>query len=621
MEIERQKTKKAEVYQPLDKIFPRLLKLIEELLSLERILSPYWESETYPGEHGYVPPWVEMEYQPKDHEHTRVQNEIIDLVKRLKNEFEDADLTVPRNVERHCLYKFVLEYYSEWAPLQEAAGRPVEHLYDYYPYHEIKMNFNAIISKFIAQMKAFQDSIAISEGIELVSTLLNYRTDEDLFRDFRLNLAEMAASIGARKNAYNLVFLAFNREGECEENHEYMEMWQIFFERSAFAKELQAITQSNYDRGNPRIYFLTEYPNLRILYQNDPFKFYKRWNDKDKLQAIFDVIQLISFPFNEHDKGLFGQFRQLIKPVCEVCLELEGLDKYFDLVEIFIENGKEKVGFELYQLLCQELKNELLECPIAPYRESVKGAYRQPVDWDRFEYLHSRLDKALFQLLKGIPIDPEGALFADIVKFFLERPSDFEYDFGLGYISLFKAIIANNPEKIKLFLSHLKDWNSLTIRLIFAIPLKMMENRFDDIFERVINKLDDLDWEWLSETHPFFYALIKWDRHPNIYIKIIKLEHVLELLYSKWRAGSEFESNLTSLQKLLMQIDDAGKTAVFELSIQALQQWRDKMTPNKFEGIEKRQFFQEFNDILSEIHQIYFKEFTTSRSDFTADPP
>ena len=587
--------------------FSAFFEIIKNSESLRCSLTPYWN--VFKGSEE-PDPWDPLwgSYVGKEDKYRRLMETLKDQIKRLKPIFESIDLTVLRNAERYALYKFILKYYDDYPGVREAAGLPVE---DPYYCSDVKVNHMDVISKIIIKMKKFQDAVALSEGVELVSMLLHYRTDEDPFPNFRLDLAEMAAYLGERKNAYNLVFLAFNREGECKEYDEQITIRQIFFEESAFARELQAKRH-----GNPRICFLTEYPYLRDLYQNDPFKFYKRWHNKDKLQAIFDVIQLISFPFNERDREFFDQFCQLIKPVCEACLELEGLEKYFELAEIFIKNGKEQAGFDLYKIICQELKNELLKCRISPYREYWEG---EQVDWNRYGYLHADLDKRLSQVLKGIPIDAESVLLMEILKFFLEEPPDFDPDYKAVYVSLFKAIITSHPEKVNRFISQLREWNSLTTRLFMIIPLEIMERELNDLLKNTTNKLDD---EWFWDEYPFFWALLDRECHlelvkfKNVFCKIIKLECILEQLRYTWGVESDemikFKSDLASLLKLMAQIDEERKSSIFKQSIQALQRWRDKIMQNKYERVESRQLFKEFNAILHKIRRIYCTEFIPS---------
>ncbi|MHA1321747.1 MAG: hypothetical protein ACTSRL_03035 [Candidatus Helarchaeota archaeon] len=385
----------------MEREFPRLIQLIEQLESSGEYFAR-WDAGLIIIRDPYR---ADAEYDRKWDERFQLEQAFKTQITHLKTLFKTADLRDPRTIERRVLYDFIREYYRDH--FVEPRSPEFYQLIDG-EYQKIPIDYDAIIELCISQMKGFRDQVALSEGIELISNLLYYRASKNrykeywtarksdgLFEEFRLDLAEMAAKIGDRRTAYRLVFRAYNRQGDCGGDGEYINIRQIFFEETPFAKALQARREAT-GWGNPSIIIISGRPHLKSLYFADPLKFYKAWNDKDKLQALFDTMRVISFPLDAREKELFDSLRTLARSVFKSALDFWDYEGRFFLAEFLIGCGQERRGFEAYRLICQYIENFLRNGPFFPYREYYDHYYSDEYShWKVYEELDDKLAKLL----------------------------------------------------------------------------------------------------------------------------------------------------------------------------------------------------------------------------------
>ncbi|MHA1325628.1 MAG: HEAT repeat domain-containing protein [Candidatus Helarchaeota archaeon] len=450
---------------PIEKDFPQFLQLLQEFSELEHYLAPYWE----------IVDLMDTEIEEKQDKIFQIVDEIGKKADILKAEFQTIDLLTPRNTERSYLFTFILTYFKDNSFLQDISE---------FQNIERKIDHNALVAECIAQMKSFKDPIALAEGIDFISKHLEYRTDPNFFRQFRLDLAEMAARLDQFETMSRLFYYAFNRYRDYDALTEYVTTIQIFFDETRLAKYHHAIHQTGFDH-NPIVYFLEDYPYLKAFYKKDPLRFFYRWKNKDKLQPLLDTIHQISYPFNDHDKQLFENFRQLVIPICKACLTLDGLYKYFHFAEAFIKHGEEQIGFTIYQLTCQHLETLLIKYSHAAYRQHKEESF----NWYKYGNIHLELDKKVSELFARFPFIYGSALLTDLFKILLNISHPYNTVDLEGTIMLYTSIIKNQPELAKYFLSLFKkldpDLDSVKSQFLLATPSNILLEELVPLLEAI----------------------------------------------------------------------------------------------------------------------------------------
>lgn len=546
----------------IEKLFPQFKQFIKRFISLferwSRELAIYSKIEPY--EHGEDWGWNPNTNMALllEKKLEKFQEPLHSLIKSLGEEFKTADLHVPRNSERYCLYQFILWFYRDDYKFCELAGLPepdytqltkkhlerlkkrvaeilgrgdIERLrrpdlkilrgWDLERFEELerlgKLNLKrlartplwklgrrdnfAAIAKMIDRIKTFQDPIAILENIEVIDQLLRSRPEL-----MPLCEGERPWKYEDLFKKYELILAEIAAKIRKNENASSL-LYDAF---NTFRETTGGNWEGEMDSA--------KYPNLNNLYQTEPFELLKPWKVGDKLRVVLDVMRWISFPFNERDKVWFEKFRELIRSVYNEGLILEGLFKYLQLAEMCIRNGRVQDSFEIYRGICQEIEKQLLpDSPIDPYRYSVE----MEIHWDSIGNIHNGLDNQVMEVLTDTPIEKDSSIFSDLLKFFIQKPTYFDECYPEGILNLYKSAIRNQPELAKKYVLHLGELNRWNIEFIITTPPELITQELSDYFEWEYDigdegkiydwyyELDERDYRRIGKTHSYLLDTIE----------------------------------------------------------------------------------------------------------------
>ncbi len=464
-----------------------------------------------------------------------------EVAERLDKEFQQANLRHPAISERWYFYKYIRWFAYHNTPISYQLDNRHPDFED-----TDLIDIKTGITKTLERMRGFKTMSILRETLDIMVQVIVLGSDEEYYRSligedershfqvpidighyrsFMLELADLAAKIGAEDKARRWFFNAFNTQELLSMRTEYIFVRLFFFENTEFVREL--IAKSNSKEDHPPIILLTTYPHLVDMYQSNPFRFFQdaEWALEDKLILILDVIERLTFPLNEHDWTWFKEFRALVKPVCDQSIILNGLFKYFTLAEIFLQNGQEEIGFNIYKLTCQDLKEQLVRCPLSPYREAVEHI----VEWQNshipeIEYIHEKLFKNISQLLDSLVLNEGTPLFSAIFDFFLKEPyapSSFDAQLPHNIRNLFQLFVNKNPELLRKFLRERRKLHHWNVAFIIETSSELIKEELISLFQDISNNyckeelekwfedVDDFDFTGLERNHPFLAPFLE----------------------------------------------------------------------------------------------------------------
>lgn len=307
----------------------------------------------------------------------------------------------------------------------------------------------------------------------------------------KLRVANIMAKNGENLEAMEIFYKAFNNYREIYPRFGLEEGFPIllpFLERSKLTDKLKGRVRG--------LFILSECNYLNGLYRTDPFEFFSKWADKDKLPLIMDVVNKITFPLNDRDRLWFKKIYQLFKPVCISSLTLDGLIKYIEIAEILIQKGDEYHGYTIYKWICQEIQEKLENCPEMPL-SSNSEEFRQWFKETEKSKFHNELNQRVIGLLTQIDDIPEG-----FVKIFYKEPSYFESKCPEDLLDLFETIINKNPKLGETFVQGIvqenpkfknhEPWQSIILDCIGMIPHGIIQTDLSIIFSSMDEELLDI---------------------------------------------------------------------------------------------------------------------------------